>query len=100
MLSAVRQRRTMRTLALIALALVTAGCWTPGPGQLDPTRYPWDQPKRLALAPPKADYCRLSLEVPSDTRIVARGQVPPFEQVPPQGANVVHLACTVEPNTR
>jgi hypothetical protein len=27
----------------ILLALPLAGCWHPGPGEVDPTRYPWDQ---------------------------------------------------------
>ena len=52
----------MRTLAVIPVALLSAGCWTPGPGELDPTRYPWDQ--RRAAALPKGTYCIVSLEIP------------------------------------
>jgi len=78
----------MRVLSLLPLALVTAGCWTPGPSQVDPTRYPWAQPVRgigehgtgpivargkldrqapftdpaLQPLPPKPDECVISLE--------------------------------------
>jgi hypothetical protein len=89
----------MRTL-LLPLTLLTAGCWTPGPGERDPTLYPWDRPK------PVASYCIVSLEVPgasgiaargsvpSTGRITARGSVPTFEQVPALGQRNMELACT------
>jgi len=38
----------MRAFALLPLALVTAGCWTPGPGKVDPTRYYWNAPRIVA----------------------------------------------------
>jgi hypothetical protein len=91
----------MRTLALIPLALLTTACWTPGPGQLDPSRYPWD-PVNLRA---KATYCVVSLErpnatgitVPGDTRVVARGLVPRFEEVPPAVGGTMEMACTPPP---
>jgi hypothetical protein len=61
----------MRTIAVIPIALLAAGCWTPGPGQLDPTRYPWDQPHRQL--PPKGSYCIVSLETGSSTGISVGG---------------------------
>jgi hypothetical protein len=72
----------MRSFALIPLALLAGGCWTPGPGQFDPTRYPWDQPK------PEDNYCVISLEQPSATGITIGGQ------------NTVNSACSLRPNRR
>ena len=66
----------MRTPALVPLALLTTACWTPGPGQLDPTRFPWDQPRPK----PQAGYCIISLELPSPTGITARGGISSSEQ--------------------
>ena len=43
----------MRRIALIPLALLVSGCWKPGPGEVDPTRYPWDQPIAPAQAQPR-----------------------------------------------
>ena len=57
----------MRQLAFLPLALLISACWTPGPGELDPTRYPWDQPR------PRASYCIVSLETPSSTGITLGG---------------------------
>jgi len=54
----------MRLLALLPLALLTAGCLAPG--ERDPTRYPWDL-RNAARHPP----------------LVARGAIPPLA-VPPQ----------------
>ena len=76
----------MRILVLIPLALATSGCWTPGPGQIDPTRYPWDQPHlRQAKAQPqpelKANYCIMSLESGNSNGITA------------VGGNTVNLVC-------
>jgi len=65
---------------MVALALPVAGCWTPGPGQLDPTRYPWDQPK------PR--YCVVSLETGNSAGITVGG-----------GA-ATQMACAVQPNGR
>jgi hypothetical protein len=42
----------MRSLAFIPLALLLAGCWTPGPGERDPTLYPWDPSNRAVEAAP------------------------------------------------
>ena len=58
----------MRTLAVVIAALLTSACWTPGPGQLDPTRYPWDQPRRPGT------YCIVSLELGSASGITVGGQ--------------------------
>jgi hypothetical protein len=50
----------MRRLILPALALLTSGCWTPAPGQVDPTRYPWDRRNLPApLPPPPPPYGRI-----------------------------------------
>ncbi len=65
----------MRVLPLIPAVLLTGACWTPGPGQVDPTRYPWDQRK------PAHSYCVMTLETGSATGITAGG------------ANAVNLAC-------
>ena len=72
----------MRNFALISLVLLTPACWTPGPGQFDPTRYPWNQPK------PKGAYCIVSLEQPGATGITIGGQ------------NTVNSACSPRPNRR
>ena len=93
----------MRSLALIPLALLTAACWTRGPGQLDPSRYPWD-PANLNA---KATYCIIAVDQPDgsgistggNAAIVARGQVPTFGQVPPSAGSTVELACTPPPGT-
>lgn len=50
----------MRIFILLPILLLTSACWTPGPGQVDPTRYPWDQRAR-----PAASYCIISLETGS-----------------------------------
>ena len=39
----------MRTLLLVPLALLASGCL--GPGERDPTRYPWD-PRNTVPHPP------------------------------------------------
>lgn len=75
-----------KRLLLVAPAAVLGGCWTPGPGQVDPTRYPWDRPK--------PEYCIVSLELGSSAGIVARDSVPTFEELPPTGGNAVEFACT------
>lgn len=62
--------RAMRSLVIIPFALLGAGCWTPGPGELDPTRYPWDQRPAAAL---KGSYCIVSLELPGASGITIRG---------------------------
>jgi len=69
----------MRASTVIPLALLTTACWTPGPGQLDPTRYPWNQPK------PKGTYCIVSLGQPGATGITVGGQ------------NTMQLACQEPP---
>ena len=66
----------MRFAPLLAASMLLGGCWTPGPGQLDPTRYPWDQPK------PGGAYCIVSLEAPSATGITVGG------------ASKVEMGCT------
>lgn len=55
----------MRARILLPLALLTTGCWTPGPGQRDPTRYPWDPGNRVTVT-----------AVPN-SRVVAKGQIVP-----------------------
>jgi hypothetical protein len=69
----------------LPLALVPSACWTPGPGQLDPTRFPWDQPQRLARAAPAEEYCMVSLESGSTAGIGA-------------GGGGVQMGCQVMPN--
>jgi hypothetical protein len=45
----------MRAVALVPIAVLLAGCWSPGPGQRDPARYPWDPKGAPAKpAPPPA----------------------------------------------
>ena len=84
----------MRRIPIAALALATTACWTPGPGQVDPTRYPWQQRK------PAIEHCVIQLENPAATGIVARGSVPSFDQVPPGQFDGVQMACNVQPNAR
>ncbi|GAA4718176.1 hypothetical protein H9L13_07520 [Sphingomonas lutea] len=93
---------TIRYSAFL-VPLLLGACWTPGPGQVDPTRYPWDQ--RIAHGVAAGDYCVVQLETPSPTgigsgRIVARGQVPTFEQVPPGAGAVTELTCGGETSRR
>jgi hypothetical protein len=76
----------MRFVLPFALAPLLAACWTPGPGQIDPTRYPWDQPQAKAAA--KGSYCIISLETPAASGITT-GE--------PDG---VQLACNAPPNSR
>jgi hypothetical protein len=78
----------MHRLATLPLALLTAACWTPGPGQLDPTRYPWNQPHRLARAAAAPEYCVVSLESGSTAGIDTGG------------SGVMHMGCQVQPNRR
>ena len=56
----------MRVFLLVSVALLTSGCWTPGPAQLNPTRYPWAQK-------PITTYCIVSLEAPGATGITVGG---------------------------
>jgi hypothetical protein len=72
----------MRTLFLLPFTLLTAACWTPGPGQADPTRYPWDQPK------PAGTYCVVSLEQPGASGITIGGQ------------SAMQMGCSVGPSRR
>lgn len=87
-----------RALALLPLALLLAGCWTPGPGQVDPTRYPWDQPGHAHApivarggispvqpkpaeatprpTPPQGTYCVVALEPSTQTGITFSGNAP------------------------
>jgi hypothetical protein len=85
----------MRTLALVPLVLLAAGCLAPG--ERDPTRYPWDR-RNLAAAPhpplaahgaiaplaplpsPAAqlhgDYCVVALDQSGSSGIVVGGKAP------------------------
>jgi len=58
----------MRLLPVLPIVLLLGACWTPGPGEVDPTRYPWDQGNRVALAP-------LPPSPATDPRVDARGLV-------------------------
>ena len=107
----------MRLPALIPLALLLSACWTPGPGQVDPTRYPWDPRNQPALAPappphPRVDARGLINPVP-DWR---KGPPPAPQPSPAEGsycvmqieqerqtgitisANSGVMACTAQPN--
>jgi hypothetical protein len=78
----------MRVIALAMLAMLTSACWTPGPGQRDPTRYPWDQRlNRVAEAPAtgEARFCVVSLEQPRSGIIVS-------------GGAAVAMPCTLQGN--
>ena len=76
----------MRRLALIPLAMLVGGCWTPGPGQIDPTRYPWDQPMlRQAQRPTHASYCIMTMETGATTGITVDAR------------NTVTMACKEPP---
>lgn len=66
----------MRSLAVIPLALLLAGCWTPGPGQIDPTRYPWDQ-RMPKPSQPQPQPQPLPQPQP---RVRAQGLVPPVAE--------------------
>ena len=99
----------MRLLAILPLALFTAGCLAPG--ERDPTRYPWDPRNRVGLS------------AAPHPRIVARGAIAPDpgwqpqpQAVPPQesycimaieqesrsgisiGGNVGVMACSAPAN--
>ena len=99
----------MRGFALIPLALLVTACWSPGPGEMDPTRYPWDQPDRFAApapaprpAPPpapaaqqavavapgeeEATYCVVALEPTAKSGIIIGGGAP------------VEMGCGISPN--
>ena len=56
----------MRFLTIAPLSCLLAGCWTPGPDQLDPTLYRWHPRNKLAAA-----------AAAPHPRIVARGLVAP-----------------------
>ena len=71
----------MRNVVAIPLAFILTGCWPPGLGQLDPTRYPWDQRNRQVARPPDGNYCIVTLEAGSATGIMVGGQ------------NVMELEC-------
>jgi hypothetical protein len=73
----------MRPLAVLPLALLAAGCLAPG--ERDPTRYPWDQPR------PKGSYCIISLEMPGTAGIVIN---------PDARRDAVQLACNPPPRRR
>ena len=106
----------MRIPAAIPLALLLSACWTPGPGQVDPTRYPWDPRNAPPPAPPphprvdardmvapslrwhtvpqsepqpspaEGSYCVIAIEQESNTGIVL-------------GGNAGMMACTAPPNS-
>lgn len=80
----------LRVVILTPALLLAGACWTPGPGQVDPTRYPWDQRAR-----PSASYCVMVLETPAATGIVVRGSVPALEPPPPGGT--MQLTCKEPP---
>lgn len=107
----------MRTVSILPLTLLTAGCWTPAPGQSDPTRYPWNPRNRVAVAPAPvpAPHPRV------DARGIAKVALDPsWGALPPQGpvdtsycvmeierestsgittgANAGVVACSVKPN--
>ena len=65
----------MRALALLPIASLLAGCWTPGPGQLDPTRYPWDQ-RPLSSKFAAGTYCVVALQPVAASGIVLSGNAP------------------------
>ena len=98
----------MRALTIFPLALLLGACWTPSPGQVDPTRYPWDP--RNAAPPPherieargkiapssswqaepqpspaEGSYCVMAIEQESQTGITV-------------SANSVMMACTAPAN--
>ena len=70
----------MRNLVVIASALALAGCWTPDPGQPDPTRYPRDQRKWQAAHPSHGTYCVMTMETGSATGITV-------------GSNIMEMQC-------
>ena len=76
----------MRILSIISLALLTSACWTPGPGQVDPTRYPWDQRK--------LDPTLLPIPQPP---VVARGKIAPSSswQTEPQPSPAQGSYCVI-----
>jgi hypothetical protein len=58
----------MRSLALLPFAVLLAGCL--GPGERDPTRYPWQQPKRAGV------YCVVALQPASSGIVISGGAGP------------------------
>ena len=104
----------MRTLTLIPLALLTSACWTPGPGQIDPSLDPVDVRAQLvrtsehghappivargAISPdpgwqpkpgpltPETSYCIMAIEQERNSGITV-------------GGNGV-MACTAPPGRR
>ncbi len=75
----------MRVIFL-PVALLVAGCWTPGPGQMDPTRYPWDQAHLKQRPGAGRSYCIVSLDAGGETGIHVGGQ------------NRVDMPCGIAPN--
>jgi hypothetical protein len=106
----------MRIPTAILLAVLLGACRTPGPGQVDPTRYPWDPRNAPPPAPPphprvdarglinpnpewrkppppapqpstaEGSYCVMAIEQESKTGIVL-------------GGNAGVMACTAQPNS-
>ena len=79
----------MRTLAIIPLSLLLAGCWTPRPGQMDPTLYPWHPRNKLAAAAASAP------QPAPHPRIVARGLIEPSEEWEPQAEPAQGSYCVM-----
>lgn len=81
-----------RTLSLIPLALLASACWKPGPGQVDPTRYPWDRPQNQ----PKLEVVPMTEPTLEPTRAPEAEVEAPPERAPELTACVHMLTPSAE----
>jgi hypothetical protein len=80
----------MRRMILLSLALLSSGCLAPG--ERNPTRYPWGQPRHAPVVargaipplavpptrfvPPQGTFCVVALEPQSKSGINVTGKAP------------------------
>ena len=85
----------MRMLALLAMAALLAGCWSPEPGPRPANRYPWDSkgaPARAAASPPPAPKIEAHGAIPWTPAKPTPGPAESLEAEQPQ----VHLVAGIE----
>jgi hypothetical protein len=89
----------MRSPALLPLVLLTAGCWSPGPGRPDPTRYPWDVRNQPSPQPPVAAQGGIAPLPQAEPQPLPEGQaaivaLPSVQPAPPQPGTYCIVALT------